>query len=187
MFEQARQSFREMLAGRLAPDDRRAIIQQMKGTLVQARVGLEELRDGMTHTKSRIENERRELETVHRRRGLAEKISDAETVAVAARYEAQLVEKVRVLEQKLAAQEAELAMLESEVADMTAEFRKVAVGPDMPAVSPTDAAAAEVDAALDTGAGLKSELDALGRAQSRAQREAEADERLAALKRRMGK
>lgn len=176
-----------MLAGRLAPDDRRALVSQMKDTLVQARVGLDELRDGIAHTRTRVDNERRELETVRRRKTLAEGIKDAETVSIATRYEAQVTERVRVLEQKLAAQEAELGMLESEVAEMTSEFKRAAGG-ELPPTTRAEDAAREAELATDGGAAeLKGELDAMGRAQTRARRESEADERLAALKRRMGK
>ena len=176
-----------MLSSRLAPDDRRAVVSQMKGTLVQARVGLKELEDGVFGTRTRVENERRELDTVRRRKTMAEQINDAETVAIATRYEAQVTERVRVFEQKLAAQEAELEMVKAEVDEMTTEFRSAAAGHGMPATLPGEAAAREVDEALDTGAALQGELDALGRAHSRAAREADADERLAELKRRMGK
>jgi hypothetical protein len=48
-------------------------------------------------------------------------------------------------------------------------------------------AAAEVDAALDGDAGLRAELDALAARGGRTDREADADARLAELKRRMGK
>lgn len=176
-----------MLAGRLAPDDRRALVSQMKATLVQARVGLQELHDALAATAQRLEHEMRELETVRRRRSLAEGINDAETVGIATKYEAQVAERVRILEQKRAAQEAELGMVSHEVEDMTAEFRRAAAGQDaLPSLD--EAAVAEAERAVDDGAaGLRTELDALGRAQARARREAEADERLAALKRRMGK
>lgn len=177
-----------MLAGRLAPDDRRAIIAQMKGTLVQARIGLDDLRESLASTRARVENERRELETVRRRKGLAEKVGDAETVGVAGRYEAQVAERVRVFEQKLAAQEAELTLAESEVEEMTTEFKAVAAGHGLPETTAGEAAAREADDAMDGGgARLRGDLDAMGRAHMRARREAEADERLAELKRRMGK
>lgn len=188
MFEHVRQSFREMLAGRIAPDDRRALVSQMKATLVQARVGLQELHDALAATAQRLEHEMRELDTVRRRRSLAEGINDAETVGIATKYEAQVAERVRILEQKRAAQEAELGMVSHEVEEMTAEFRRAAAGQDVALPSLDEAAAAEAERAVDDGAaGLRTELDALGRAQARARREAEADERLAALKRRMGK
>jgi len=57
--------------------------------------------------------------------------------------------------------------------------------PGAPSIN--DAAAAEVDAALDESSNIASELDALGRARARAERDADAEQRLAELKRRMGK
>ena len=176
-----------MLSSRLAPEDRRAVVSQMKGTLVQARVGLKELEDGVAGTSTRVEHERRELETVRRRKAMAEQINDAETVTIASRYEIQVAERVRVFEQKLAAQLAELEMVKAEVEEMTTEFKSAATGSGAPATLPGEAAAREVDEALDNGAALQGELDALGRAHSRARRDADADERLAELKRRMGK
>jgi hypothetical protein len=55
-------------------------------------------------------------------------VGDAETVAVAARFEAQQAERLAVLERKLAAQEEELALVERDVAAMTAEFKRAAAG-----------------------------------------------------------
>jgi hypothetical protein len=46
---------------------------------------------------------------------------------------------------------------------------------------------AELDEMLDGGARTAEEIDALGRASNRSAREADADQRLAELKRRMGK
>jgi hypothetical protein len=87
---------------------------------------------------------------------------------------------------KLDAQEAELAIAERDVAEMTAELKQAMLG--VPgAVSIDDAAAAEADAVLDDSSGIASELVALGRARTRSAREADAEQRLAELKRRMGK
>ena len=49
------------------------------------------------------------------------------------------------------------------------------------------AAAAEADEVLDGSARVAEELDAMGRARARSERDAEAERRLAELKRRMGK
>jgi hypothetical protein len=93
---------------------------------------------------------------------------------------------VTVLERKLDAQEAELAIVEREVGEMTAELKQAMLGvPGAPSVD--DAAAAEVEAALNDSPNIASEIDAMGRARARAAREADAEQRLAELKRRMGK
>ena len=160
------------------------MISHMRDTLVQARVGLGDLRVALDTTRSRLEAERRELETVRRRKGLAAGINDAETVTIAERYEVQHAQRVTVLEQKLAVQEAELAMAEREVEEMTAELKLAAAGVD----SVASPASAQPDIAADPDAErLQQELDALARARRRAATEAEADEKLAALKRRMEK
>jgi len=197
MFDDVRQAFRDLL--RSTPpsgDARRSIVAQMHETLVQARMGLDDLRKGVEETQGRLKRERLELETVRRRKQLAVGINDGETVAVAERYEKQHTERIALLERKLETQEAERAMVEREVGEMNAEFKLAAKGgtPGVSAGSPAsgatdgaDAATAAVDEALDDNAGLRDELDGLARARRRADAESTADEKLAALKRRMGK
>ena len=184
MFEQFREALRALRTGGVHPSERRPMIAQMRETLVQARVGLGDLRSALATTRSRLESERRELETVRRRKGLAAGISDAETVAIAERYEAQHAQRAAVLEQKLAAQEAELAMAEREVAEMTAELKLAAAGVGSAGPLPTDPSTIAADPGAE---GLQQELDSMARSRRRAATEAEAEEKLAALKRRMEK
>ena len=192
MFDDVRQAFRDLLRG--APpsgDARRSIVAQMRETLVQARMGLDDLRKGVEETRARLARERSELETVRRRKQLAGGINDAETVAIAERYEKQHAERASLLERKLETQEAELAMVEREVGEMNAEFKLAAAGAN-PGVSagPTTGGPAvgeSVDDATTDNAGLGDEIDGLARARRRADAESTADEKLAALKRRMGK
>src|SRR5690348_1565035 len=129
----------------------------MKETLVTARMGVEDLRDGVAVTRKRLDAERRELETMRRRKGYAQGINDSETVALAEKYEAHHAERVSVLERKLDAQEAELAIVEREVGDMTTELKQAMLGvPGAPSVD--DAAAAEVEAALNDSPNIASEI-----------------------------
>lgn len=192
MFEEVRRAFREVLQGTPPSGDaRRSVLAQMRETLVQARMGVDDLKKGVEQTQQRLTVERRELETIQRRKTLAAGINDRETVAVAERFEKQHVERITVLERKLETQLAELALVEREVEEMTAELKLAAKG-GVPGVAPgaTDpsaAARAEVDDITDEAADLRNEIDGLARAQRRAAAEADADERLAALKRRMGK
>jgi hypothetical protein len=164
MFEDLRRSWTAFLQGSATPADRRAVAVEMKATLVQARVSLDAMRTGLSEERARLEVERRELETVRRRRVLAEGIGDGETVRVASRFERQHDERVTVYTRKVEVQEAELALVEREVAEMTAELRQVIDGragsaPPAAGAPMSGAHAAEFDAEL----------------------------RLAALKRRMGK
>src|SRR5512144_2223747 len=193
MFDDVRQAFRDLLRGTPPSGDaRRSIVAQMRETLVQARMGLDDLRKGVEETRARLTRERSELETVRRRKQLAVGINDAETVAIAERYEKQHAERASILERKLETQEAELAMVEREVGEMNAEFKLAAAGanPGVSAGTPTGdagAAAGPIDDPLGESAGLRDELDGLARARRRAEAESSADEKLAALKRRMGK
>ena len=193
MFDDVRQAFRDLLRGTPPSGDaRRSIVAQMRETLVQARMGLDDLRKGVEETQARLKRERTELETVRRRKELAQGINDAETIAIAERYEKQHTERVSLLERKLETQEAELAMVEREVGEMNAEFKLAAAGgtPGVSAGSSSNAGAeAEqaVNDAMGENAGLRDEIDGLARARRRANAETEADEKLAALKRRMGK
>lgn len=181
MFETLRQTLRDALQRATHPQDRREVVAEMKATLVQARVGVDDLRAGVERTRARLAAERAELETVRRRRGLAERIDDRETVTVAGRYERQHAERVEVLVRKLEVEERDLALAEAEVAEMLAEFKLAGAGGGAAAPPPPRAP----EDPLDDGLGAS--IDALGRAQARAAREAAADDQLAALKRRMGR
>ena len=186
MFEHFRQSLRDLMDRSTPPEERRAGLAQMKQTLVQARLGLDDLRGGLEQTRKRLAAEERELETVKRRKGLAAGINDHETVALAEKYEALHAERTAVLTRKLAAQEAELSLMEREVAEMTTAL-KGALSGAAPGTPLQPRGAAELDEMLDGDTRVAEEIDALGRSSRRSAREAEADERLAELKRRMGK
>jgi len=186
MFDSFRQSLRDLMDRATPPEARRAGLAQMKQTLVQARMGLDDLRGGIDQTRKRLAVEQSELETVRRRKGLAAGINDLETVALAEKYESLHAERTDVLSRKLAAQESELALMEREVGEMTAALKSAmaGVGESTP---PLSNETREVDEMLDGGATVAQEIDALGRASARSAREADADRLLAELKRRMGK
>lgn len=185
MFEHLRESLRDLLNGRVAPGDRREVLARMKDSLVQAKVGLADLRGGVEATRIRLAAEQRELETVERRKRLAEGIGDADTVSVAERYVRLHGERVAVLTRKLEAQEAELYLVEGEIESMTTELRSAMAG-----VGSAPSVGAEQGAdplAADEAETLRQQLDQLGRSRMREAAEHRADEMLAALKRRMGK
>ena len=162
----------------------------MKQTLVTARMGLDDLRGGLTVTRERLATESSELATMRRRRGQAVAINDAETVALAEKYEAHHAERVEVLQRKLSAQDAEFAIAERDVAQMTAELKAAmsGVGAELgDAGAAQRAAEAEAELATGDAGGVASEIDALSRASVRSARTADAERQLAELKRRMGK
>ena len=193
MFESLRKSRDDLLSRSTPPEERREIVSRMRDTLVQAKVGLQDLRDALEKTKRRLEAERRDLDTVQRRRRLAEQINDAETVRLATQYEQMHSERLAVLTRKVEAQESELALAERDVAQMMTELRQAASG--IPSGTPRGQAA--VNAAMDEieselgggpkGESLRDEIDGLSRSRTRADHEADAARKLEELKRRMGK
>ena len=184
VFDSLRRSFDELISRASKPEERRAIAARMKDTLVQARLGLDDMRAGLTTAKQRLIVEEKELETVRRRKQLAEGINDKETVDLAVKYEQMHAERVDVLRKKVEAQEAELALAEREVGSMTAELRQVMAGAPLPHGGPPPS---DADLGLGNDSSLKDEIDSLGRTRARQDREADADRRLEELKRRMGK
>lgn len=196
MFENLRKSLDDLMSRSTPPEERREMVSRMRDTLVQAKVGLQDLRDALGQSKRRLDAERRELDTVQRRKRLAEQINDAETVRVASQYEQMHSERVAVLSHKIEAQEGELALAERDVAQMMTELRQAASG--IPTTgdrskAAMNAAMDEVESELGTGSGksegqsVRDEIDGLSRARSRADHEADAARRLEELKRRMGK
>lgn len=186
MFESLRATLSDLLGGRVAPAERRAVLAEMKRALVQAKLGVEDLREGVELTRRKVAAEREGLATATRRRGLAEGINDAETAALAAKYEAQHAERLAVLERKLEAQEAECGLAERDYETMVAQLKQASagVGAGMPAgaTGPSDE-----ELGLPDDRPLRSELDGLARARQRAEREAGADAALEALKKKMGR
>jgi hypothetical protein len=187
MFESLREALRGL--GRSGgPTDRRAVLAGMRDALVHGRLALHDLRDGVAVTERRLASERGELETVSRRLGLARQINDGETVAIAERFVGQHMERVRVLEQKRTAQLDELALAEHEYEAMARELKGAMAGLPLERTGSSHDAAArrEVEEALGERPVAEAALDALARARVREAREAQAAERLAALKRQLG-
>lgn len=183
MFEEIRAALRDLLSGGVPPNERRAVLADMRETLVRARMGLDDLKRGVEETRKRLAQELRDHETAERRRSLAEQIGDNETVTVAAKYVAHHAERVAVFQRKLESQEAELALVDSEVTEMTVQLKAAMAG----AGSGLSQGSAAPEESLGGDEALRAELDRIKRAEARAARDADADERLAELKRRMGK
>jgi hypothetical protein len=184
VFDDIRHAFRELLHGNVPPEGRRELIAVMKDTLVQAKLALEDLREGVEVTRKRVERERAELDTIRRRKGLAQGVGDAETVSVAERFETQHAERLAVLEQKMAAQESELTLVERDVTEMKEQLKAALAGVGSGMRSGTVEAADPLDGER---AGLEQQLNDLKRAERRANANADADAALAELKKRMGR
>jgi hypothetical protein len=182
-FDNFRKNLEDLMNRHTPPTDRREAASQMRETLIQAKMGLSEMRDGLAKAQARLAQEERELETVKRRRQMAADINDAETVAIADKFVATHGERVELLRRKVAIQEDEVRMAEADVESMSRDLKAAVSGtgdfaPNAGAPSPD----------LDlSGAGVANEIDALGRARARAEHHARAETELEELKRRMGK
>lgn len=174
-----------MLQRATKPEDRRAVVSRMKSTLVQARLGVDDLREALSQSRRKLDVEQSELATVRRRKALALGIQDAETVSIAERFERRHEERVVVLEQKIAVQARELELAEREVEVMKAELRNAMSGIS---ASGEGGGVSPEDPLEDVGgSAARAELDALAQARTRSDRDADAARRLEELKRRMGK
>lgn len=193
MFESLKETIDDLLGGRVHAGDRRAVINGMKQALVLAKLGVEDLEKGVVTTRRKLETERQGLETAARRKGLAEGINDAETVAIAARFAEQHAERIAVLERKLEAQEAEAALARRDYDEMLVQLKAASagtgsVGAGGAGAAPAGTARAPTDGelGLPDDANLRAELDAMHRQRTRDEKDAEATARLEELKRRMG-
>ncbi len=193
MFESLRSTIDDLLGGRVHPGDRRNVINGMKQALVLAKLGVEDLEQGVTITRRKLEAERQGLETAARRRGLAEGIQDAETVALAGKFEGQHAERIAVLERKLEAQDAEAALARRDYDEMLVQLKAASAGAGSVGAGAAGGAPAgttrgptDEELGLPDDAKLSSELDAMHRQRARAEKDADATARLEELKRRMG-
>lgn len=188
MFEKLRRSLHEAMSRASSPSDRHAVLVRMREALVEAKVGVSQIRSALDATRAQLERERQELETVRRRGRLAGNVHDDETVRVAERFERKHADRVGVLERKAEAQAGELALAEGEVAEMTAQLKAMQAGVD-PLASTGSAGSgretepSDADPLAPPGPGA----EALRREVDRAAREGQAQRQLEELKRRMGR
>jgi hypothetical protein len=187
VFESLKSAIHDLLNGRVAPGDRRAAIMEMKRALVSAKLGVEDLRESVEITRRKLGTEREQLATVQRRKSLAEGINDAETVALAAKYEQQHGDHVAVLERKLEAQEAEAQLAERELAEMMTQLKaaNAGVGSNTDPMRPPPGMLSDEELGLPSDTKLQSELDNLARSSKRSAADADAEAKLAELKKRM--
>lgn len=139
--------------------------------VARARTQLAELDGAIGDTRQRLAHEREQVDVCVRRERMARDIGDAETARIAAEYRDRHQERAGVLQRKLEALEAERGLCRRDLSDMERALQARGVTAPRP------------------------ELDDLNRHPSEAEfrnledadRSRAADERLAELKRRMGK
>lgn len=176
MFERLRAAVNAALEAAMPPPDWRDLQGQMRRAAVDGRAALLQLREAQARTERELAVERQQLADAQRRGTLAEGIGDRDTAEIAQRFAAKHGERVAVLEQKLAAQQAELALAERDVGEMVAQLKELE---RRGGIAP--------DAARPAAEELPTDDSELRAVTDRAAREADAAERLAELKKRMGK
>lgn len=182
MFSRAWDAF-QAEAGRREPEDEVAeLLSAMRREMVEARATVPLLEEAVVAAGSALERERRALADTERRRGLAERIGDAETVRVADEFAAKHRARIAVLEEKLRAAEAERDLRKREVVEMSRQYKEADANRfGMVARLRTARAQGRMGAALGADGGP---LDDLGRAEEelgRRARYAEALDELADL------
>jgi hypothetical protein len=110
------------------PMDPRAAAAGLREALVEARLGVTEMRRALAAAEAELASERKQLGDAERRGRLAAEVPDTETVAVAERFAAKHRERIVLLERKIVVQRDELAMVEREVQEMTAQWRSATQG-----------------------------------------------------------
>lgn len=158
----------------------------LQDALIEAKVSLSQMRDGVAATERELAGERRQLEDAERRGRMAAEIPDQETMDLAGRYAARHRERGLVLERKLAVQREELVLAERDIAEWTAQLRAAKQGLGAGAAS-AGAAWRDIEAAGGTRPETDLSSDLLRSSLDRAAYEAAADEQLAQLKRKLGK
>lgn len=184
VFENLKSAVQDLLNGRVAPADRRAVIADMKRAMTLAKLGINDLRDGVELTRRRLEEEKEKLATTTRRKALAASVPDAETVAIAEKFEAQHAERIAVLERKLEAQEAEVGLAERDYDEMMKGLKSAGAGVGSGAMpsGPSDE-----EMGLRDDSALNSQLDSLKRKSARSAAEAAADAQLEELKKKLSR
>jgi hypothetical protein len=191
VFERLRDAFRAALdaAGSGRGGDLRELTARMREAVVEAKVGVREIRDALARSEAELASERTQLADAERRGRLAAEIQDQETVTVAERFAARHREHVAVLERKVAAQRDELALAERDLAEMQAQLERAARerGPAGAAARSADAAWRDIEAAGGARPGVDPKDELLRADLDRQRREAQADRQLEELKKRMKK
>ena len=188
MFERLRAALEAALSAATPPPDLREMAGQMQEAVIQAKAGVRAMREALEASERELGHERQEIETAARRRDLAANIQDAETVEVAERFLAKHEERYTVLERKVAAQREELALAERDLAEMRTQLEEVT---KRRAVKESDRSREAAWASLGEAGMDRPEVDLeqehLRSQMDRAAREAQADQALEAMKKKLGK
>lgn len=198
-FKEAVDNFHHELGRDSAADAVAGLLKQMEREAVEAKASVAAARDQLEKARSRAEEEAKEEAVCRRRERLAREIGDAETAEIAARYAAKHAERGQVLARKAEAVEAEIRLGTAEYENMLAKIKEARAQQHALAAK---AGRAKARDSLGGVNDLLEDLDRMGADAAGASagpsaaefdeafsqsREDVVDERLEALKRRMGR
>ncbi len=124
LFRRSADAFREALETGDPEDQVAELLVSMRRELVAARAALPVYAEEIERLERAIAGEREELGRVERRRELAQRIEDAETVRVADDFATRHRERIGVLEQRLTAARAELELRTREADEMKRRYQE---------------------------------------------------------------
>lgn len=198
-FKEAVDNFHQELGRDSVTDTVDGLLKQMEREAVEAKEALALAEEQLAKARGRADAEAKEEAVCRRREGLARKIGDAETAEIAAKFAEKHAERRRVLARKAEAIQAEVRLQEADCKDMVRKIKEARANRD--ALS----AQAGRTKARDTLGGVNDLLDDLDRMGesadagspppsaadfddvARRSRDEAINERLEALKRRMGR
>ena len=163
--------------------DPRAYAAGLREALLEARLGLTSMREGLAATERELAAERKHLTDAERRGRLAGAVPDAETVALAERFALRHQERIAVLERKVVVQRDELLLAEREVEELAVQYRAAASG--TPGSASIDAAWRDLESAGATRP--STDDDRLAAESDQRRKEQAVEAQLAYLKRKLGK
>jgi len=184
LFERLRDAFQAALDA-ASPGDLREVAARMREAVIEAKVGVREVREAVARTDAELTVERHRLADAERRGRLASEIQDKETVEVAERFAVKHRERLAVLERKAAAQRDELALAERELSEMQGQLERAAKAQG--GGGSVEQAWRDLQAAGGTRPGVDPRDELLRADMDRAQRDAEAQRQLEEIKKRMRK
>ncbi len=186
MFENLRARLERFLADHTPAADPRARRAALQAAVLEAKVGVATMRDGVARTERELARERKQLADAERRGQLARGIQDQETVRVAETFAARHRERIAVLERKLAVQREELALAERDLEAMTAELRPARWGSGEGGSRTPDGVWRDREAAGGTSPDSEADAERLRSELDRRREEQVVEAQLAELKRQMG-
>lgn len=123
VFRKSLAAFRDELQRREPEDQVAELLTLMRKELVSARANIPVLERAAASARAEVASEAKALDDCRRRRSMAERIGDTETVTIAAQFEARHQERLEMLEKKVTAAEAEHAMGVQEADEMMRRYK----------------------------------------------------------------